>query len=83
MNIKHRPKIGQRIGKRIAQSVQNRVKHRFLNKQYFLYQKNISQDAKNRYMYEGKEVDIFIPSMKVGIEYDGRFFHTEGNTGKR
>ena len=25
-------------------------------------------------MYEGKEVDIFIPSMKVGIEYDGRFF---------
>lgn len=43
----------------------------------FFYIKKIFPDAKNRYMYEGKEVDIFIPSMKVGIEYDGRFFHTE------
>lgn len=43
----------------------------------FYYLKRIFPDAKNRYLYEGQEIDIFIPSIKVGIEYDGKLFHTK------
>lgn len=42
----------------------------------FYYLKKIFSDAENRYVYKGREIDIFIPSIKVGIEYDGKFFHT-------
>ena len=28
-----------------------------------------------RYKEFGKEIDVFIPSLNTGIEYDGRFFH--------
>ena len=30
----------------------------------------------NRYKVEGFEIDIFIPHIKLGIEYDGIFYHT-------
>lgn len=43
----------------------------------FYYLKQVFADAENRYLYEGREIDIFIPSIRVGIEYDGKFFHTE------
>ncbi|MBQ7255157.1 MAG: zinc-ribbon domain-containing protein [Oscillospiraceae bacterium] len=32
-------------------------------------------DAKSRCKIEGKELDIFIPSKNVGIEYDGKYYH--------
>lgn len=41
----------------------------------FYYIKKYYPDAVNRYKLEKYEIDIFIPSIKVGIEYDGVFFH--------
>ena len=32
--------------------------------------------AESRYLINGFEIDIYIPSLKVGIEYDGMFFHS-------
>ncbi len=33
-------------------------------------------DAENRYMFNGKEIDIYIPTLKIGIEYDGIYYHS-------
>ena len=32
-------------------------------------------NIKNRYNEFGKELDIYIPSLNIGIEYDGRYYH--------
>lgn len=41
----------------------------------YFYIKKLFPDAINRYR-EGKfELDVFIPSIKTGIEFDGAFFH--------
>ena len=42
----------------------------------YYYMQKIFPDAINRYVDNGKEVDVYIPSLKIGIEYDGMFFHT-------
>ena len=31
----------------------------------------------NRKILKGQEIDIFIPDLNIGIEYDGLFYHTE------
>ena len=50
----------------------------FPEKVIFYYIKNTFKDAVENYKTEWlgkKELDIFIPSIKVGIEYDGEFYH--------
>lgn len=37
--------------------------------------------GKNRKLLEGKEIDLIIPSLKIAIEYNGLYYHTE-NMGK-
>ena len=37
--------------------------------------KAIFSDTVFRHKLEGKELDLYIPSLSVGIEYDGEFFH--------
>ena len=37
--------------------------------------KAVFKDTVFRQKIEGKELDLFIPSINVGIEYDGEFFH--------
>ncbi len=32
-------------------------------------------ETKSRYKMNGKELDIFIPSINIGIEYDGYYYH--------
>ena len=32
-------------------------------------------ETKSRYKMNGKELDIFIPSINIGVEYDGRYYH--------
>lgn len=34
-------------------------------------------ETNNRKILHGKEIDIYIPSLKIGIEYDGLFWHSE------
>lgn len=33
--------------------------------------------CENRAIIDKKEIDVFIPSMKIGVEYDGRYYHPE------
>ena len=44
----------------------------------YYYLKSIFNDALNRYKYNGKwEIDVFIPSLNFGIEYDGIYYHNK------
>lgn len=48
---------------------------------YFYFIKMVYPDAINRYQDifdNGMELDIYIPSIKTGIEYDGIFWHNQG-----
>lgn len=40
----------------------------------YYYLKQITT-AINRYKLNGRELDIFLPSLNVGIEYNGRYYH--------
>ena len=41
----------------------------------YFYLKQAFPDTVNRYVFEGREIDIFIPSKNIGIEYNGYFSH--------
>ena len=41
----------------------------------FYYLKKAFPDAVNTYKANGYEIDIFIPSICVGVEYDGSYYH--------
>lgn len=44
----------------------------------YLYIKKMAPDAVNRYKISGnKEVDIFIPSLNIAVEYDGSYYHID------
>ena len=48
---------------------------------FFFYVKKVYPDAINSYrdiFDNGMELDIYIPSIKTGIEYDGIFWHDQG-----
>ncbi|MGL4852489.1 MAG: zinc-ribbon domain-containing protein [Tannerellaceae bacterium] len=39
------------------------------------YVSQLFADAINGYKFDGKEIDVYIPSLNIGIEYDGEHFH--------
>lgn len=41
----------------------------------FYYVSKLFPDALNGYKFKGKEIDIYIPSLNIGIEYDGEHYH--------
>jgi hypothetical protein len=43
----------------------------------YFYLKQLFNDTVNRYIFEGREIDIFIPSKNIGIEYNGYYSHKE------
>lgn len=43
----------------------------------YFYLKQAFNDTLNRYIFEGREIDIFIPSKNIGIEYNGYYSHKE------
>lgn len=43
----------------------------------FFYAKKLFPDSVSRYDVNKKELDIYIPSIQIGIEYDGLAYHTE------
>lgn len=49
----------------------------------FYYLKKVFADAENRFKYNSYEIDIYIPSKKIGVEYDGQFYHTSAASTKR
>jgi len=44
----------------------------------FITSKGFECELNNRKILKGKEIDIYIPSLKIGIEYNGNFWHAEG-----
>ena len=53
----------------------NKYQTSFPEQAIFYYVKMIYQDAQNRHKISGVEFDIYIPSRKIAIEYDGKYFH--------
>lgn len=41
----------------------------------FFYVQKYCQDAENRYIDDKNEIDVYIPSLNIGIEYDGIYYH--------
>lgn len=48
----------------------------------FIRSNGIECELCNRKVLKGKEIDVYIPSLKIGIEYNGNFWHGEGMNGK-
>lgn len=48
----------------------------------FIKECGVECELSNRKALDGKEIDIYIPSLKFGIEYNGNFWHSEGMCGK-
>jgi len=47
----------------------------------YFYLKKLFNDVLNRYKYENKwEIDVFVPTLNFGIEYDGIYYHNEKKT---
>ncbi len=40
--------------------------------------RSIYPDVISRYVLDKKEIDVFIPSLKLGIEFDGAYYHANG-----
>ena len=52
----------------------------FPEKAILFYVRKMGYEVENNQRYDflsGKEIDIFIPELKMGIEYDGGAFHTD------
>jgi hypothetical protein len=47
----------------------------FQEQAIYLYMKSVFSDVINRYKFDGKEIDIFIPRLKFGVEYRGFYYH--------
>lgn len=43
----------------------------------YYYLKQAFPDTLNRYILDKREIDIFIPSKNIGIEYNGYYSHKE------
>ena len=53
----------------------NELKTSFKEQAFYYYLKQVFKDTKNRVKIKEKEVDIYIPSLKIAIEYDGAYYH--------
>lgn len=54
----------------------NEQQSSFPEQAIFYYLKQQFPLAQNRALIDGKEIDIYIPEEKIGIEYDGKRWHT-------
>ena len=51
--------------------------------QAIMYYVNKVVKAQNRYNLEGHEIDVFLPELSIGIEYDGIRFHNDEKAKER
>lgn len=52
----------------------NETKTSFAEQSIFFYLKQVTT-AKNRHTDFGKEIDIYLPEYKIGIEHNGKYYH--------
>ena len=50
-------------------------------KELSTYIESLGFEVENSYKKLGKEIDIFIPKLNIGIEYNDLYWHTEANKG--
>ena len=55
----------------------------FAEQAIYYYLREIFPDTKNREIVNKNEIDIYIPSRKIGIEYDGAWYHKSEITKRR
>jgi len=65
--------IHNRTRDRECPKCKNSFKSSFPEHVLFYYFKKQFPDTQNRYLHEGVEIDIYIPSLHIGIEYDGHY----------
>lgn len=78
-------KINNRYNGRGCPICRHRLKTSFPEQAVFFYVKQIFADTVNGYtdiFKNGMELDVFIPSLMVGIEYDGKAWHNENSINK-
>ena len=76
-------RISNRYHGRGCKICAKRLKTSFPEQAVFFYVKKLYPDAVNGYRPEflqGMELDIFIPDLNLGIEYDGKAWHTDSNS---
>lgn len=66
------------LGIEIHQNVGQQQVYNFIKSMYF--DEIIFNDRK---LLDGKEIDIFLPELNIGFEYDGIFWHSEDSSGKK
>ena len=67
--------VDQRIRGQGCPICAQRSQTSFPEQAIFFYVKELFPDALNRYTIDRCEIDIFIPSKRIGIEYNGYFSH--------
>ena len=68
--------VGARKGKGCPRCAKE-LRSSFPEQAIFYYIKELFPDAQNGYRELGYELDIYIPSRKIGIEYDGGAWHKQ------
>lgn len=61
----------------------NRLQTSFPEQTIYYYLKKLIPDLKNRYKVNGKELDIYSETYKIGIEYDGFGWHDNSKVLKK
>lgn len=72
---KYEQSVYHRISGRIGCQICKRSKGTSLPEQIIYYYLSQIVDAENRVKVSGKEIDIYIPSQKIAIEYNGKYYH--------
>jgi hypothetical protein len=67
--------VSSRVSGRGCPICKAELKTSFPEQAIFFYLKKIFSEVLNRYQLAGKEIDIYIPSLSLGFEYDGLFWH--------
>ena len=71
-------KISHRVNGSNCPDCWKRNQTSFPEQAIYFYMKKSFSDTLSRYKYNDKvEIDIFIPSLNIGIEYDGFYYHNE------
>lgn len=76
-DVKWKSKICSRTASRLSNcpACQRERGTSFPEQAVYYYLKLLFGDAENRSKIEGTETDIYLPSLKLAIEYDGSFYH--------
>ena len=73
----------QRTGQKTGCPKCSTLQTSFSEQVLFYYIKRNFPSAIHRYLTDGFEIDVFIPDQRIGIEYDGVFYHGVRNREKQ